>query len=81
MALAVLFGGVVALLPIFFADVLHAGPTTLGILLAAPFVGSVSMGIAVLHYPAVENTGRKLLWAVAGQCHHSLKNYSATHAR
>lgn len=63
---AVLFGGVVALLPMFVSDVFRAGPTMLGILRAAPFVGSVLTGLALLHYPPIEKTGRKLLWAVAG---------------
>src|ERR1700760_2959298 len=38
---AVLFGGVVALLPIYARDILDAGPLGLGILRAAPAVGAL----------------------------------------
>ena len=37
--LAVLFGGAVALLPVFARSILHVGPTGLGVLRAAPAVG------------------------------------------
>jgi hypothetical protein len=38
---AVLFGGVVALLPIYARDILQTGPLGLGILRAAPAVGAL----------------------------------------
>ena len=38
---AVLFGGAVAILPIFAAEILHVGPTGLGALRAAPAIGAV----------------------------------------
>ena len=38
---AVLFGGAVALLPVFAKDVLHVGPAGLGVLRAAPAVGAL----------------------------------------
>lgn len=40
---AVLFGGAVALLPIFAQDILAVGPQGLGFLKAAPSVGSFIM--------------------------------------
>lgn len=63
---AVLFGGAVALLPVFAKDILHAGPQGLGILRAAPFLGSVVMGVFLAHYPPTLKAGRNLLFAVAG---------------
>jgi MFS family permease len=63
---AVLFGGAVALLPIFAKDILHTGPDGLGYLRAAPAVGSVLMAVWLTYSPLRKGAGRKLLWAVAG---------------
>lgn len=63
---AVLFGGAVALLPVFAKDILHAGPQALGILRAAPFLGSVVMGIFLAYNPPTHRAGRNLLIAVTG---------------
>lgn len=63
---AVLFGGAVALLPVFASDILHAGPQGLGLLRAAPFLGSVIMGIFLAYNPPTHNAGRNLLIAVTG---------------
>jgi MFS family permease len=57
---AVLFGGAVALLPIFAADILHVGPEGLGVLRAAPAVGSVLMGLYLAHRPPLPRAGRTL---------------------
>ncbi len=62
---SVLFGGAVALLPIFAVEILHVGPRGLGLLRAAPAVGSVLMGIALAHRPPLRKAGRALLIAVA----------------
>ncbi len=62
---AVFFGGAVALLPIFADKILHVGPEGLGLLRAAPSLGSVIMGLFLAHRPPVRNTGRKLLFFVA----------------
>ncbi|MBC7446829.1 MAG: MFS transporter [Hymenobacteraceae bacterium] len=63
---AVLFGGAVALLPVYAQDILHVGPQGLGFLRAAPGVGSVLM-LALLNYaPVRRRAGHKLLAAVAG---------------
>ena len=40
---AVLFGGAVALLPIFARDLLHIGPWGLGILRSAPAIGAATV--------------------------------------
>ena len=63
---AVLFGGAVALLPIFAADILKVGATGFGHLEAAPAVGSVLMAVSLTYFPLHRHAGRKLLWAVAG---------------
>ena len=63
---AVLFGGAVALLPIFAAEILKVGPEGLGILRAAPAVGAFAMAIIITHYPIQRNVGKTLLWAVGG---------------
>ncbi len=63
---AVLFGGAVALLPIFASEILKTGPQGLGFLRAAPAVGSVLMAVLMAHYPISVNAGKKMLWCVAG---------------
>jgi MFS family permease len=61
---SVLFGGAVALLPIF-AHLLGAGPQGLGVLRAAPAAGSLVTGIIVAHRPPMRRTGTALFSAVA----------------
>ena len=63
---AVLFGGAVAVLPVFAKDVLRTGPQGLGALRAAPAVGSVLMGVALAHLGPMRRAGRTLLLCVAG---------------
>jgi MFS family permease len=63
---AVLFGGAVAVLPVFAKEVLKAGPQGLGLLRAAPAVGSVLMGLTMAHLPPLRRAGRTLLFCVAG---------------
>jgi MFS family permease len=63
---AVLFGGAVALLPIFAKEVLHAGAEALGLLRSAPPVGALIVAFYIAHNPINHNIGRKLLWSVAG---------------
>ena len=63
---AVLFGGAVALLPIYANDILKVGPQGLGFLKAAPSLGSFLMAAIVVYWPPVRNTGKKLLLAVFG---------------
>jgi MFS family permease len=62
---AVLFGGAVALLPVFAKDILHVGPEGLGMLRAAPFFGSATMGLFLAFYSPTKNAGKNLLVAVA----------------
>ena len=63
---AVLFGGATALLPIYAADILHAGARGLGWLRTAPSVGSVTMALFLAHSPRIRAAGKALLWTVAG---------------
>lgn len=63
---AVLFGGAVALLPIFAKDILMVGPQGLGILRAAPSVGALLMAFYITHHPLTKNTGKILLACVGG---------------
>jgi MFS family permease len=63
---AVLFGGAVALLPVFAVDILKVGAAGLGHLESAPAVGSVLMAVFLTYFPLRRHAGRKLLWAVAG---------------
>jgi MFS family permease len=63
---AVLFGGAVALLPIFAKDLLAVGPAGLGWLRAAPSVGALTMALMTTRLPPWERPGRTLLFVVAG---------------
>jgi MFS family permease len=62
---AVLFGGAVALLPIFAKDVLEVGPAGLGILRAAPAAGALVAAIVLVRRPIHRRAGRTLLTVVA----------------
>jgi MFS family permease len=63
---AVLFGGAVAMLPVFAAEVLFVGPQGLGFLRAAPAAGAVIMALYLAYHPPLKNTGTKLFISVAG---------------
>jgi MFS family permease len=61
---SVLFGGAVALLPIFAGSILHVGPQGLGVLRAAPAVGAVIMSLALAHRRPMTRAGHALLISV-----------------
>ncbi|MDR2513439.1 MAG: MFS transporter [Puniceicoccales bacterium] len=63
---AVLFGGVVALFPIYAEEVLEAGSGGFGALRAAPTLGAVTMAILIAHMRPFRRPGITLLWYVAG---------------
>ncbi|MCU6498671.1 MFS transporter [Rugamonas sp. A1-17] len=60
---AVLFGGATALLPALAHDVLHIGPTGLGLLRTAPGAGAAVCSIALAFYPITRRVG---LWMLGG---------------
>jgi len=57
---AVLFGGAVALLPIFAAEILQVGPVGLGLLRAAPSVGAVLVSLVLIALPPLRRAGPAL---------------------
>jgi MFS family permease len=61
---AVLFGGAVALLPVFARTILHTGPLGLGILRSATAVGALAGGVWVAKRPLKRHAGRTLLLVV-----------------
>lgn len=63
---AVLFGGAIALLPIYAQDILEVGSEGFGILRAAPAVGSVLIMFISAYIPLTKNAGKKLLLAIFG---------------
>jgi MFS family permease len=63
---AVLFGGAVALLPVFAKDILHVGAFEFGLLKAAIPIGSIVTGIALTYFPIKQNAGKIMLFSVAG---------------
>jgi MFS family permease len=63
---AVLFGGAVALLPIFADEILHVGTVGLGFLRSAPSIGALLMAVYITHHPIQRHIGKILLLCVAG---------------
>lgn len=63
---AVLFGGAVALLPVFAKDILNTGPEGLGWLMAATYLGNFVAIFWLTQRPLKNKQGRTLLYTVAG---------------
>jgi MFS family permease len=63
--MAVLVGGVTGLLPVYAKDILHVGPTGLGVLRASTYVGALLMAVWLAHRPPFTRAGAALLWSVA----------------
>ncbi|MDR5726307.1 MAG: MFS transporter [Terriglobia bacterium] len=61
---AVLLGGAVALLPIFAENILHSGPSGLGILRAAPALGALSVSVLMTWRPMNRHAGVRMLFSV-----------------
>jgi MFS family permease len=64
--IAVLFGGAVALLPVFAAEILMTDAHGFGILRAAPAVGAFITMVSIAYFPVNKRAGMKLLVAVVG---------------
>ena len=63
---SVLFGGAVALLPIYAQDILEVGPQGFGALRAAPAIGAFITMFVTAYIPISKNAGKKLLFAIFG---------------
>jgi MFS family permease len=63
---AVLFGGAVAMLPVFASDILFVGPQGLGLLRACPAIGATLMAVVLMFWPPVGRTGKLLFLSVIG---------------
>ncbi len=63
---AVLFGGVVAILPVFAEDILKVGPQGLGILRAAPSLGAILTIFATTIISPTDKAWRNMIIAVTG---------------
>jgi MFS family permease len=61
---AVLFGGVVAMIPVFAKDILHVGAVGFGWLNAASDIGSILVIVLLTIFPLRKQQGRKLFFAV-----------------
>jgi hypothetical protein len=62
---AVLFGGAAALLPAYARDVLHAGPTGLGLLRTAPGAGAALCSVVLALMPIRRHVGAFMFGGVA----------------
>jgi MFS family permease len=62
---AVLLGGATALLPIYARDLLHVGPSGLGLLRGAPAAGALAMSLWLTHVTLDRGVGRVLFGSVA----------------
>jgi hypothetical protein len=63
---AVLFGGAVAMLPVFASEILMVGPQGLGVLRACPAIGAMFMAVILMFRPPVRETGKILFISVLG---------------
>ena len=63
---AVLFGGAIALLPVFATDILQVGPIGLGWLVAATYLGNFIAIAWLTTHPLKMKQGQTLLYVVAG---------------
>ena len=64
--ISVLFGGAVALLPIYAQDILKVGPEGFGALRAAPAIGAFLTMLITAYIPISRKAGMKLLFAIFG---------------
>ena len=63
--LAVIFGGAVALLPMYATDILHVGARGYGLLTASADLGALLTSLILVLVPPIRRAGRALLVAVA----------------
>lgn len=63
---AVLFGGLVAMVPVFAKDILKVGPIGFGWLNAAADIGAILVILTLTFFPMKKAQGKKLFFAVGG---------------
>ena len=63
---SVLFGGVIAMLPVYAKDILNVGAEGLGIMRASPAIGAVLVMLGTAYFPPTVKAWRNMLLAVAG---------------
>ena len=63
---AVLFGGAVAMVPVYARDILKVGPEGFGFLNGASDLGSILIVVVLTLFPLRKKQGKKLMYAVAG---------------
>jgi MFS family permease len=63
---AVLFGGAVAMVPVYARDLLKVGPEGFGFLNGASDIGSICIVVLLTIFPLRQKQGRTLMFAVAG---------------
>lgn len=61
---AVLLGGATALLPVYARDILHTGPSGLGLLRTAPALGALAMSVFLARNPLRHRVGRIMFSSV-----------------
>lgn len=61
---AVLFGGVMGLLPVFASDILHVGPGGLGVMRATPGAGALLIGLFLTQYPLTRHLGPLMFFSI-----------------
>ncbi len=64
--LAVLFGGAVAILPVFAKDILAVGPQSFGLLMSATYAGNFLAILFLTKFPLKGSQGFKLIYSIAG---------------
>lgn len=63
---AVLFGGAIAMLPLYADQILHTGPIGLGVLSASPMLGALICSMLCIRFPPRAQAGKILLASVFG---------------
>lgn len=61
---AVLFGGIMGLLPVFAIDILNVGPEGLGLMRAAPGAGALLVGLTLARTQLPWHAGRTFFWSL-----------------
>jgi MFS family permease len=63
--LAVLFGGVMGILPVYATDILHVGPAELGIMRSMPAIGSLAVGLVLTQIAVPRHMGPAMFISLA----------------